>query len=119
MPKSPDKEESRGSSKKKSSSLSDEDRENAIITASIRAHLEQYKERKRINQDNIEIVTSILEEYLDTFLIIGYNYDGEMISYPHAKTQAQHDALNTGIFRFINQHTVKPPIIPGYGSSEA
>lgn len=115
MPQPPDKKPSPRKPRKKSSETADND---ALIHASIRAYLENYKERKKLNQDNIEIITAVLEEYLDTFMIIGYNYDGEMISYSHAKTQAQVDALNTGIFRFINQHAVKPPQLPGYGPTE-
>jgi len=96
----------------------DSTEDDAVVHATIRAALENYKERKKLNQNNVEIITAVLEEYLDTFMIIGYNYDGEMISYSHAKTQAQVDALNTGIFRFINQHAVKPPHLPGYGPTE-
>ena len=112
MPSSSDKK----NFNRKKDGLSNDD--NDLITAKINAYLEEYKERKKLSQDNIEIITSVLEEYLDTFLIIGYNYDGEMISYSHAKNQAQFDALNTGIFRFINQHAVKPPTLPGYGPPE-
>lgn len=115
MPQPPDKKPSPRKPRKKSSETTGSD---ALMHASIRAYLENYKERKKLNQDNIEIITAVLEEYLDTFMIIGYNYDGEMISYSHAKTQAQVDALNTGIFRFINQHAVKPPQLPGYGPTE-
>jgi hypothetical protein len=112
MPSSSDKK----NFNRKKDRLSNDD--NDLITASIRAYLEEYKERKKLNQDNVEIITAVLEEYLDTFMIIGYNYDGEMISYSHAKTQVQIDALNTGIIRFINQHAVKPPQLPGYGPTE-
>lgn len=112
MPSSNNK---KNSNRKKDQFSSDD---NDIITASIKAYLEDYKERKKLNQDNIEIISSFLEEYLQTFLVIGYNYDGELISYSHGKTQAQIDALNTGVFRFINQHAMKPPIIPGYGTTE-
>jgi len=118
MPQPPDKDKPKSSRSKKASIDAEEDRANALMTASIKAYLENYKERKKLNQDNIEIITAILEEYLESFLIIGYNYEGEMIQYSHARTQAQADALNTGIFRFINQHAIKPPQLPGYGPTE-
>ena len=115
MPQPPDKNSSSKKPRKKTGDAVDSD---AIMHATIRAALENYKERKKLNQDNIEIITAVLEEYLDTFMIIGYNYDGEMLSYSHAKSQVQVEALNTGIFRFINQHAVKPPQLPGYGPTE-
>jgi len=111
----PDSSNKKNSNRKKDHQSTDD---NTLITASIKAYLEEYKERKKLNQDNIEIISSFLEEYLQTFLVIGYNYDGELISYSHGKTQAQMDALNTGLFRFINQHAMKPPTIPGYGQAE-
>ena len=117
MPQPPDKNSSSKKPRKRSSDKTVDG--DAIMHATIRAALENYKERKKLNQDNVEIITAVLEEYLDTFMIIGYNYDGEMVSYSHAKTQAQVDALNTGIFRFINLHAVKPPHLPGYGPTEA
>ena len=114
-----DKDDKPKSSRRKKSANEDEESNvDSLVAASIRSYLEHYKERKKLNQDNVDIITSVLEEYLDTFMIIGYNYDGEMISYSHAKTQAQIDALNTGIFRFINHHAVKPPSITGYGAAE-
>lgn len=115
MPQQPDNEDKPAPKKRKAQARKKEDDESSLIAASIRAYLEEYKERKKLNNDNIEIVASILEEYLDSFLLIGYNYEGESITYSHAKTQAQVDSLNTGIFRFINQHAVKPPQMGGYG----
>jgi len=50
------------------SSTSDDDMidsdtlEDKIITGAIESYLEQYKERKLVNQDNIEMLSSFLEE---------------------------------------------------------
>jgi hypothetical protein len=95
------------------SSTSDDDMidsdtlEDKIITGAIESYLEQYKERKLVNQDNIEMLSSFLEEFLESFLIIGYNYDGEVVNCTSARTQAQVDALNTGIMRYISQYMTR------------
>lgn len=81
--------------------------EDKIITGAIESYLEQYKERKLVNQDNIEMLSSFLEEFLESFLIIGYNYDGEVVNCTSARTQAQVDALNTGIMRYISQYMTR------------
>lgn len=81
----------------------------AAVKNALKVYLEDYKKRKIINHENIEIITSVLEEFLQTFLVIGYNYEGEMIYHTHAKTQVQMDALNTSIFKFLHNNAIKYP----------
>ena len=78
--------------------------EEQLLADAFKDCLEDFKDRKRISQDNVDVISSIVEEYLQNFLIIGYNYDGEMLAYTSAKTQLQVDALNTGLSKYIMQN---------------
>tara|TARA_R110002110_G_scaffold51928_3_gene151727 strand:- start:574 stop:945 length:372 start_codon:yes stop_codon:yes gene_type:complete len=119
-PRSKAPSDSDGKSKKESTGDVDpsmdesDDMEDKLIVGAIKTYLENHKERKRVNQDNIEMLTTILEEYLQSFLIIGYNYDGEVVTSTSAQNQVQVDALNTGILRYIGQHMARdiPPPPP-------
>lgn len=83
------------------------------IENQIKKYVEQYSEHKKISESNIHLVSSILQEYLQTFILIGYNYDGELITHAHSKTQFQSDALNTGLHKFLVQNMVPKPNHPG------
>ena len=87
--------------------------EEQLIADALESCLGEYKERKKVSQDNIEIVSSVIEEYLQNFLIVGYNYDGEMLAYTSAKTQLQVDALNTGLQKYIIQNIQRGHQPPG------
>ena len=73
------------------------------IENQIKKYVESYQEQKSIDQSNVDIVSSMVEEYLQTFVLIGYNYDGELITHAVSKSQVHSDALNTGLHRFIMQ----------------
>ena len=61
-----------------------------------------------------EAYPKLVKEYLQNFLLIGYNYDGEMIAYTSAKSQLQSDSLNTGLYKYITQSAARgmPPVPP-------
>lgn len=71
--------------------------------------LKKYKERKKINQENAEVIGAIVEEYLQSFLLIGYNYNGDMITYSHATSQIQADAVNHALLKLTQQRDLSPP----------
>lgn len=69
----------------------------------IRSYIDRYAEKKRISQQQIKTITSFIEEYLQAFIIVGYNHDGEIITHVSSKNQIHTDALNTCIYKFITQ----------------
>jgi hypothetical protein len=81
-----------------------------LIRAALESHLVEYAKRKHDQKRNVEQLTSIIEEYLGSFILLGYNYDGEPITLVSATTQQQSDSLSTLIQKFImDQHPGKPP----------
>ena len=74
----------------------DEELKEAISTK-----LRQFYNKKTIHQENVQDLASVIDEFLQNYLLIGYNYDGDVISYTSASTQLQADSLNTAIVKFI------------------
>ena len=71
------------------------------VEKQIKEYVEKFRDKKSISQTNINIITSVIEEYLQSFVLIGYNYDGELLTHVSSKNQFQNDALNTGLHRFL------------------
>jgi len=49
-------------------------------------------------------LTSVIDEYLENFLILGYDYEGESVQLISASNQQQSDALGTSVHRFLMQN---------------
>tara|TARA_Y100000310_G_C20207984_1_gene589967 strand:+ start:269 stop:610 length:342 start_codon:yes stop_codon:yes gene_type:complete len=61
--------------------------------------LSQLTEKKPFNP---KLFTSLVEEFLGSFIVIGYTQNGEPVALTSAKTQQQVDALHTNLQRFIS-----------------
>jgi len=60
--------------------------------------------RNRKTADNINAINGTLEEFLQTFLILGYDLDGNPVTLINTKTPQDADALSTAVTRFFMQH---------------
>lgn len=69
-----------------------------ILNESLAEHLSTVcrKTESEINAANIT-----LEEFLKTFMVIGYTFDGEPTLIVNAKTQLDADALSTAFTKFF------------------
>ena len=77
--------------------------EEASLQESIHKHLMEYASKKQLEQKTVDDLTQVLEEYLSTFLILGYNFKGEPVQIVSVDTQQNADALGTAIHRFLMQ----------------
>ena len=59
------------------------------------------EERKRTTTNEIDAMLSTLEEFLQTFVLIGYTLDGEPFSVINAHSQQEADSLSTAVTRFF------------------
>ena len=50
---------------------------------------------------NPKLFSALLEEFLGTYILIGYTGKGEPVNITSAKTQQDMDALNTNLQRFL------------------
>lgn len=75
--------------------------EETFLKGVIQSYVDQYREKKKISQQEITTITSFIEEYLQAFIIVGYNHEGDIITHVSANNQVQADALNTCLGRYI------------------
>lgn len=104
MPSKKESSSEENNMKKEIREKTDEEVENILKDT-----LKKYKERKKINQENAEVIGAIIEEYLQSFLLVGYNYNGDMITYSHATSQIQADAVNHALLKITSQREIPPP----------
>ena len=55
-------------------------------------------------EKDIRYMISNMEEFLSTFLLLGYTMDGKPVTVSCAKTQKDTDALNSSLQNYIFQH---------------
>ncbi len=67
--------------------------------------LQEYAEERTIKHlDNANAISGTLEEFLQTFVLLGYDLNGAPITIVNTKTQQDADALSTAVTRFFMQH---------------
>ena len=71
---------------------------NKILNDSLALYLQNFC---RETEDATNAVNSTLEEFYQTFMVIGYGFDGEPTIIVNAKTQIDADALSTAFSKFF------------------
>lgn len=83
-----------------------------LIRSALETHLLDYANKKNEQKRNLDELTSFIEEFADSFILLGYNYDGEPLTLVSADTQQQADSLGTLVQKFVvNSSNRQPPII--------
>jgi hypothetical protein len=72
-----------------------------LVRAALETHLLEYASKRTEQKRNLEELTCIVEEFMDSFIVLGYNYDGEPLTLVSASTQQQADSLSTLLQKFI------------------
>jgi len=98
-----DPETSTGAEKRK------RDKGYELVKAALESHLVEYASRRHTQKRNVEQLTKMIEEYASTFVLLGYNYDGEPVTIVSANTQQQSDSLSTLIQKFIVKSSPSDP----------
>ena len=81
----------------------------------IQNYVSRYYKTKKITQESIDIVSGVLNEYLQSYVLLGYNYDGNPITVVHAENQLQRDAINIALIRHINNSNKSSGPYPSLG----
>ena len=99
-----------GSKDKKPVSKSgpDEEKVDALVQAALASHLMMYAKKKKDNKQTLSDISNLIHEHLNTFIILGYNYEGDPISSVSANTQQEADSLCTLINKFLLQNAPPP-----------
>lgn len=69
-----------------------------ILAESLNTYLQNFS---RETENTTDAVNATLEEFYKTFMVIGYDFDGEPTIIINAKSQIDADALSTAFSRFF------------------
>ena len=72
-----------------------------LIRAALEEHLVEHARRHDKKKRSLDEITAHVEEFMDSFIILGYDYNGEPVTLISANTQQQADSLSTAIQKFI------------------
>ena len=85
----------------------------------IRNKIETHIKRKTYDEKSINELQSLLQEHLDCFIVVGYNFQGEPVNMLSVENQQQADSLGTSLHRLMMNLPRGPldsgsPHDPGY-----
>ena len=66
---------------------------NQELDKSIETWLKKTESKKNIGHRDMELLSSIITEYMDSFIIFGYNLEGERVVLQHHRNPKDYDAL--------------------------
>jgi len=72
-----------------------------MIQSALVAYLKEKLEEKNNSRKNYDALISVVEEFLNSFIILGYNFDGQPLQYICAHNQQQADSLATLVNKFF------------------
>jgi hypothetical protein len=83
--------------------LNNEDKE-ILKKAMVSALQENLDERNHGIKKDLKALSTTVEEYLSSFIILGYTFDGEPVQCISAHNQQEADSLVTLINKFFHSH---------------
>ena len=97
------KKPSKSLTKKKVETLSSLDRAqiNELLSESIQGYLVKVKKDAKDTEQSIELIRDFLTEFLQAFMIFGYDMKGNPLCIHYASNQMDSDAINSLINRVI------------------
>ena len=72
-----------------------------LLKSVMKDYLAQQSNVKIENTKNIHTLTSMVSEFLNAFIIIGYDFKGNPQNLIHAKNQMDADALTAALNKFL------------------
>ena len=87
--------------KKRRKPSKDSDTRYKVIRAALEEHLIEHARKHDGKKKSLDEVNATLEEFLDSYIILGYDYTGEAVTLISANTQQQADSLSTLIQKFV------------------
>jgi hypothetical protein len=88
----------------------EDDKLRNLIEEALKLEVKSTREYKD-HQELTETLGPIMSEFLDSFVVIGYDFEGTPMSFQSSPSEQQKDALDTLILRYFYQRT-------GYSTTE-
>lgn len=79
--------------------FNDEDELRKFIETELASNINKRKHAK--NNQAAKTTESVVSEHLDSFILIGYDFNGEPVNIINASTNQRKDALHTLLVKFI------------------
>lgn len=74
---------------------------NELLSESIQNYVSKIKKDVKDVEDAMELINNYVSEFLQSFLVVGYDMKGQPICIHHATTQMDADAINTLVNRIL------------------
>lgn len=104
-PNKPKRQKTQKKTTKSSSDKITQEQAQALINDVLQSHLKDSQKKKRAE---IDCLSATVEEFLKTFVIIGYDLNSNPVLLMNAKNQLDADALTTALTRvFLEIHNKK------------
>ena len=86
--------------------------ESEQIEAVIKEQLSKFVKKRKLDRKTVENLTTVIQEFLSCFILLGYNFNGEPMTVVSVENQQQADSLGTMLHRFVmnsSQFNGPPP----------
>ena len=74
---------------------------NELLSESIQSYISKVKKEAKDTDDAVNLINNYLSEFLQAFIVFGYDIKGQSICVHHATNQMDSDALNTLVNRAL------------------
>jgi len=72
-----------------------------LIKSALSSFLQEKLNERNVSRKNLEALINVVEEFLNSFIILGYTFDGTPVHYICAHNQQEADSLATLINKFF------------------
>lgn len=83
--------------------------EQQYISHLIKSSIEQARIKKSFEENDLNRLSSMIEEFLSCYVVIGYNFHGEPVNLLSVESQQQADSLGTAVMRFMANSPRRTP----------
>jgi hypothetical protein len=84
--------------------------EDERIESIIKEHLARFVKKKQLDEIEMENLTTLVQEFLSCFVLLGYDFKGDPITLVSVENQQQADSIGTLIHRFLTTTRFTPPV---------
>ena len=74
-----------------------------LLRSALASYMKEQINEKKTSQANVEALLGVVQEFLNSFIILGYTFDGTPVQYICAQNQQQADSLATLLNRMFDQ----------------
>ena len=76
-----------------------------LIEAALRSHLIEYADKKSKKKRALNDTLHLVNEHMSSFIVLGYDYNGNPVQCMNVNTQQEADSLCTLVHKFVASHS--------------